>query len=86
MSLGFPVKVDWDGPDDLPEVVILSAEVCREYYEEKDIYVILEWLEDKYGWCINGVEFLNEGTLKPDSMLSFFTLVLETGNKRAGRL
>ena len=46
MSLGFPVKVDWDGPDDSaevvydppPEVVILSAEVCREYYEEKDIY------------------------------------------------
>ena len=86
MSLGFPVKIDWDGPDDLPEVVILSAEVCREYYEEKDIYVILEWLEDKYGWCINGVEFLNEGTLKPDSMLSFFTLVLEAGNQRAGRL
>ena len=67
MSLGFPVKVDWDGPDDLPEVVILSAEVCREYYEEKDIYVIHDWLEDKYGWLedkygwyINGVELLNE--------------------------
>jgi len=68
MSLGFPVKVDWDGPDDFPEVVydpppevvILPAEVCRQYYEEKDIYVILEWLEDNYCWCINGVEFLNE--------------------------
>ena len=70
----------------MPEVVILSAEVCREYYEEKDIYVILDWLEDKYGWRINGVELLNEGTLKRDGMLSFFTLVLETGNQRVGRL
>ena len=93
MSLGFPVKVDWGGPDDSaevvydppPEVVILSAEVCREYYEEKNIYVILDWLEDKYGWCINGVELLNEGTLKRDSMLPFFTLVLETGKPRVGR-
>ena len=66
MSLGFPVKVDWDydfydgeyRPNDFPEVVILSAEVCREYYEEKNIYVILDWLEDEYGFCINGVEFL----------------------------
>lgn len=70
MSLGFPVKVDWDydfydeegltKPPVPPEVVILSAEVCREYYEEKNIYVILDWLEDEYSFCINGVEFLNE--------------------------
>ena len=61
MSLGFPVKVDWDGPDDLPEVVILPAEVCRRYYykeSQNDIWQLLDWLEGKYGWCVNGVEFL----------------------------
>ena len=68
MSLGFPVKVDWDydfydgeyRPNDLPEVVILPAEVCRKYYEEKDIWQLLDWLVDEYGWRINGVELLNE--------------------------
>ena len=60
MSLGFPVKIDWDGPDDLPELLVLPAEVSREYYEEKDIQVILDWLDGEYGWCINGVELLNE--------------------------
>jgi hypothetical protein len=60
MSLGFPVKIDWDGPDDLPELLVLPAEVCREYYEEKDIQVILDWLDSEYDWCINEVKLLNE--------------------------
>lgn len=60
MSLGFPVKIDWDGPDDLPELLVLPAEVCRQYYEEKDIQVILDWLDSEYDWCINEVKLLNE--------------------------
>ena len=60
MSLGFPVKIDWDGPDDLPELLVLPAEVCREYYEEKDIQVILDWLDSEYDWCINEMKLLNE--------------------------
>ena len=60
MSLGFPVKIDWDGPDDLPELLVLPAEVSHEYYEEKDIQVILDWLDSEYDWCINEVKLLNE--------------------------
>ena len=58
MSLGFPVKIDWEDQM-IYGSLILSAEVCREYYEEKDIQ-LLDWLEGEYGWCINGVELLNE--------------------------
>ena len=58
MSLGFPIKVDWDGPEDLPEVIILPTEVSKIYLKTKDIWEIFFWLENNYGWCINEVELL----------------------------
>lgn len=62
MSLGFPVKVWWDYdeedlPSDLPEIVILPAELCHNKNDPMD-EEILDWLSDEYGYCVYSLEFL----------------------------
>ena len=67
MSLGFPVKVWWDYdeedlPSDLPEIVILPAELCHNKNNPIDLddvdEEILDWVSDEYGYCVYSLEFL----------------------------
>ena len=60
------INIDWetDGENvDLPSEVNIPVRIEKTYREDKNDYVITDWLSDEFGWLVNSYEIKDKNKI-----------------------